>query len=462
MGYFTAILVYLFILIGFGVYFSRRIRGGTDFHVAGRRLPVRVLVGTLIATWIGSGSIIAGAGFAYREGFSGLWMSVGAWAGIIILYFVAGRVRKLEQFTVPDILELRYNKWARILSTITTIIAYTAIVSYQFRAGGFVLNIVTGIPQEQGMIITAVFVIAYTAIGGLISVAYTDVVNGIVMLLGIGIGLPFLLSDVGGVSGLISRLPETRFTPMGNMSIIEALGFALPTMFLLLGESNMYQRFFSARDSRGARKAVIGWAAGTIIIEIMIVFTAICGSAIYPDINSETVMIHIARYSLHPVIGILLLSALVAVIVSTADSFLLVPSTNIVRDVYLRFINPNLSESKVVALSRIVVIILGLFAFMQISFFTTVLEMALYAYTMYGAAITPALLASFFWKRGTPAGGAASVGAGIVTTLLWESAGQPLGLATIYPAITVSITTLVTVSLFTPKPDNTKLKPFFG
>ena len=116
--------------------------------VAGRKLSAFVLVGTLLATWIGSGSIIAGAGLAYRKGFSALWFDAGVWVAIIILYLIAGRARRFGPFTVPDILEVRYNKYARVLGAIITIVAYTAIVSYQFKAGGMVLNLVTEISVD--------------------------------------------------------------------------------------------------------------------------------------------------------------------------------------------------------------------------------------------------------------------------------------------------------------------------
>jgi len=134
--YFWTILLYLFILIFVGAWRSGQVKNQDDFMVAGRRLSAKVLVGTLLATWIGSGSIIAGAGLAYDKGFSSLWFDAGVWVAIIILFLIAGRVRAFAQYTVPDILETRYNKYARILGTVVTVIAYTAIVSYQFRAGG--------------------------------------------------------------------------------------------------------------------------------------------------------------------------------------------------------------------------------------------------------------------------------------------------------------------------------------
>jgi SSS family solute:Na+ symporter/sodium/proline symporter len=460
MEYYWTALAYLALLIVVGAYRSRRVHTQEDFMVAGRRLSAAVLVGTLLATWMGSGSLIAGAGLAYSRGFPALWFNMGVWAAIIILYLIAGRVRKLAQFTVPDILELRYGPAARVLATLVTIIAYTAIVSYQFRAGGMVLNLIADIAVYKGIIITAAFVILYTVLAGMISVAYTDVVNGIIMILGLFIALPFLLSNAGGWEGVAAALPESHFTLMGDMTLLEALAYSLPTMLLLLGESGMYQRFFSARNERTARRSVVGWIAGTIILETLIVVLAIIGHAIFSDIEPEMIILHTVRHSLPVLVGCLAMAAIVAVIVSTADSFLLVPATNLVRDVVQRFIAPDMSQRQVVLWSRVAVVVLGAVAYVQIQFFDRVLEMALYAYTMYGVGLTPALMAAFFWKRATPAAGVASIAAGMIVTLVWEIAGQPGDLATVYPALIASLSCLVLVSVFTAPPDSERLAPF--
>ncbi len=461
MVYFWAILAYLTILIVVGAYRSRFVKSQDDFMVAGRKLSSGVLIGTLMATWIGSGSIIAGAGLAFDVGLPALWFNAGVWAALIILYFIAGRARAFAQYTVPDILEARYNKWARVLGTLVTIIAYTAIVSYQFRAGGMVLNLVTGISIENGIILTALFVIGYTVLAGLISVVYTDVVNGIIMVIGFFVALPFFLDNAGGWAGVISKLPETHFQPLGELTIFQALGYSLPTMLLLLGESGMYQRFFSAKDEKTARRSVIGWIIGTIIVEALIVVLAVIGSAIYNDIESEMIILHAMRFGLPLFIGCICLSAIVAVIVSTADSFLLVPATNVMRDIYQRFINPNPSQKKMVLYSRIAVVLLGIIAYVQVQFFTKILEMAIYAYTIYGVGITPAVLAAFFWKRATPAGGVCSITAGTVVTIIWEIAKQPWDVPTIYPALGLSLGCLIFISLLSGKPDESKWKPFF-
>ena len=141
-----------------------------------------MLVFTLLATWIGSGSLFGGAGLGYRAGFPALWQSAGAWVGIALVFFLAHRVRRIAKYTMPDILELRYGPTARVLGTIVVVIAYTTIAAYQFRGGGRLLNLVAGIDMTQGALITMAFCVVYTALAGMLSVAYLDVGNGIAML----------------------------------------------------------------------------------------------------------------------------------------------------------------------------------------------------------------------------------------------------------------------------------------
>lgn len=480
MLYLVSVLLYLLGLVAVGAVLARRVETETDFMVAGRRLPTTVLVGTLLATWIGSGSIIASAGLSWRVGFAALWGPSGAWLGIAIIAFVAARARRFAGLTVPDILEARYNPLARVLGTIVTVVAYTVIVSYQFRAGGMVLTMLTGMDLKLGILITAGFVIAYTALAGMLSVAYTDAINGLILTVGLLITLPLVVGDAGGWAAVAERLGEPHFSAFhGEVAGVGVANLFLPTLILLLGESNMYGRFFSARSARVATRAVLWWIVGTIIIESVIVGIGVAGHALYPDLParypevrnaSELIIPHIILTTLHPAMGALLLAAVAAVIVSTADSFLLTPATNLVHDVWTRFVQPDLSQRGRVWLLRGVVIGLGLWAYAQVTLFENVLQAALYAYTMYGAGITPAVLAAFFWRRATPAAGAASVGAGMVVTVVWEflvqsaleEAGHWLGAVDpVLPALVASIGTLFAVSLATPRPEASKWEPFF-
>jgi SSS family solute:Na+ symporter len=451
----AVILVYLTLLAGVGVWRARGVQTGDDFLVAGRTLPARVLVFTLLSTWIGSGSLFAGAGLGYRTGFSALWQSAGAWVGIALVYFIAPRVRRIAQYTVPDILELRYGPAARVLGALTIVLAYTTIAAYQFRGGGRLLNLVAGIDPVWGALITAAFCVAYTALAGMRSVAYLDVANGLMMLFGVGVGIVYLTGHAGGVGPALAALRPEQVTLFGTLSPIEALALFLPTMCLLLGEANMYQKFFSARDERAARTAVVGWIVGTIALETLIVSVGVFGSVLVPGLSvqqSETIVVRIALDVLPAGLGMLLLVGGAAIIVSTANSFLLTPATNLSRDVYQRFMNPRVDERRLVTVTRVLVVVLGAAGFVIGNFFPTILAMALWAYTMYGAGITPALLAALVWPGATRAAGVASIAAGMVTTVLWEAlavtrGGSPLGLQTIYPALFLSVGTLVVLSV---------------
>ena len=476
--YVIAILVYVGGLLAVGIYKSRTVKTQDDFMVAGRQTPTWLLVGTLVCSWIGSGSLFGGAGLAFRTGFSELWFSAGAWTGIIIVYFIAHKVRRISQYTVSDILEKRYNAVARVFGTSAIMIAYLTIVGYQYRGGARLLQILTGLDPEYGMMIACVVVILFTVVAGMVSIISVDLFNGIVMTLGVLLALPLAIDAVGGMSQ-VAALPADRFMVFGQHDAWWAFGIFLPTFFLLLGESGMYQKFFAAKNENAARKAVIGMIVGVVVVETVLATLAIVGSVKYatlapfllPDgtfdkATTETIILHLARFDLPQFAGVLLLCAAVAIILSTANSYLMIPSTNITRDIYQRFINPDVSQKHIVRFQRIAIVALGLFAFVLASFFKSILDMAFTAYTMVGAGITPALLAAFLWKRVTVAGGVASIisgmGVTLLVTILNIVLAEPL-METDYiiiPAAAASLFSLFAVSLMTPHSPDEKWKPF--
>ena len=471
----TAVLLYLSFLILVGTYRSRQVQTGDDFLVAGRTLPARVLVFTLLATWVGSGSLFGGAGLGYRAGFPALWQSAGAWVGIALVYFIAPRVRRIAQYTVPDILELRYGPAARVLGTITTVLAYATIAAYQFRGGGRLLGLVSGVDPDTGAFITMVFCVVFTSLAGMLSIAYLDVGNGILMTVGVMLAVVFMVGDAGGIGASLAALRPDQLSVFGTLGPQASLALFLPTMFLLLGEANMYQKFFSARDERAARRAVVAWIVGTIVVETLIDSTGVLASTVMPglsDAQSEEIVIRVATDLLPSFMGILLVCGAAAIIVSTANSFLLTPATNLIRDVYQRFINPGVTDRQLIVYTRVAVAVLGVLGYVAGNFFPTILAMALWAYTMYGAGITPALLGALLWRRATAQGGVASILVGMLTTLVWEIValargvdGAPaylLGLETAYPALALSISTLIVVSLATPRQTDEKVAVLYS
>ena len=468
MIYIVTISLLVVLLVGITLFKTTQVKNKTDFLVAGRTLSWPVLVFTLLSSWIGAGSLLAGAENAYKNGFVALWQPLGGWVGLLVISVIAGRARQFAQFTVPDLLETRYNSAAQVLATIAIVISYTIITSYQFIGGGDILHLI--FPQfnrKIEMCILAIFVIFFTAAAGMASIAYLDLVIGSLVTITVIVAVPVLLFRTGGWSVVHGALPETHFQVLGNYSLSGALGLMLPTMLLLIGNQGMYQKFFSARSESDARKSVIGWIIGTVTLETLLVTLAVIASAkLHTDRPREIIPLT-AKEALPSWLGAILLGGVFAKVISTANNYLFSPATNLIHDVYERFIDKNASQKKTLLVSRIVVILLGVFAILQATQFESVLKASLYAYTVYGAAVTPAVLAVFFWRRATTPGAIASIFFGTVVTVVWQIAqqhgpnwvhGYVDSVDAVYPALLISVASLVLVSLAT-SPSPTTAEP---
>ena len=467
MIYVVTVSLVVLLLCSITAYKATQVRNKADFLVAGRTLSWPVLVFTLLSSWIGAGSLLAGAENAYRNGFVALWQPFGGWIGLLIIGIIAGRARHFAQFTVPDLLEARYNTAARVFGTIAIIISYTIITSYQFIGGGDILHLIfPQIARRTGLYVISGFVIFFTAAAGMASIAYLDLVIGSLVTLTVIVAVPILLARVGGWHAVRSSLPATHFQILGNYDLAGAIGLALPTMLLLIGNQGMYQKFFSARSESDAKKSVIGWIIGTVTLETLLVTVAVIASAkLHTDRPREIIPLT-AKEALPSLLGAILLGGVFGKIISTANNYLFSPATNLIHDVYERFIDRNATQRRTLIVCRVVVILLGVFAILQATQFESVLRASLYAYTVYGAAVTPAVMAVFFWRRTTTAGAITSILAGTIITVSWEIVQQhgPAQLQArigaidaVYPALAVSIISLTVVSFLTPAPMAAKL-----
>jgi SSS family solute:Na+ symporter len=478
-----------------------KVKTRADYLVAGRSLPAFVLVFTLLSSWIGSGSLLAGAENAYRHGFVALWQGAGGWAGLLLIYFIAPRARKFAQYTIPDLLEARYNQTARVLGVITILLAYTAITSYQFIGGGDILHLIfpNAVTAILGRYIIAAFVIVFTAIAGMASVAYMDLFIGLLATSTLCLALPVLVHHGGGWHFLRQSLPATHFQLFGDLAPIQCFELFLPTCLLLLGNQSMYQKFFSAKSEKDASRAVVGWIVGTVILETVIVALAVAGSAIFPtgEVHDHPreilayIGLHGFTYAptvtaipgtaatittseapslalhLSQLLGALLVGAIFAKVISTANNWLFSPATNLVNDIFVRYLKPQASNKQVLIVSRLMIVLLGIWSLAQSLGTESVLKKALYAYTIYGVGLTPVILAAFYWRRATASAAVASIFTGTFVTVTWDTAfihtHLPAVLSTrdaIFPALIASLLCLIVVSLLTPPPTESHLRAF--
>jgi len=471
MTYIVVVSMIVAVLLGTAIYKSLRVHSQADFLVAGRTLRWPVLVFTLLSSWIGAGSLFAGGENAYRNGFAALWQPAGGWLGLIVIAAIAGRARRFAQFTVPDLLETRYNTTARVLATVAIVISYTMITSYQFKAGGDILHLIfPSVDHTAGMYIIAAFVILFTALAGMASVAYLDVIIGSLVTVIAIVAVPLLLENVGGWSAVHQALPADHFKPLGPLTLTQALGFLLPTMLLLIGNQGMYQKFFSAKSERDARLAVFGWIIGTVVLETVIITIAVIASSKFHPDNPRQIIPMAARLGLPEIPGAILLGGVFAKVISTANNYLFSPASNLIHDVYKRFINPGAGERRSLVVSRLLVLLLGVFALLQGAYFESILKAALYAYTVYGAAVTPAVMAVFFWRRATAGGAVTSILMGTIITVVWDAFeiqnrfqqyGWIKNVDADYPALLISLVGLIAVSLASRPPEPNKWQPFF-
>jgi len=484
--YVVVLAVIVVVLLGVALYRTSQVKTKADYLVAGRSLPAFALVLTLLTSWIGAGSLFAGAENAYKNGFAALWQPAGGWLGLLLIYFLAPRARKFAQFTLPDLLEVRYNQTARVLGTIAILFAYIGITSYQFRGGGDVLHLIfpDTVTPLLGTYIIAVFVIATTALAGMSSVVHMDTVVGSLVTGICIIAAPYLFLQAGGWAGLHASLPPQYFEVLGNyrlspehvrqsagMGVIRALEFLVPTMLLMLGNQVMYQKFFSAKSEKDARVSVVGWILGTLLLETLIVAIAVFGRALYPTgevaLHPREIIPYTARHGLPAFMGAVLLGAVFAKVISTASNYLFSPASNLVEDVFVRYISPGASNKRILIASRLAVVLLGCWALYQAVYAESILKKMLWAYTIYSAALTPVVLAAFFSKRVTGWGAVAAIGTGTVVTLAWDLPGVkgvfPHLLAdrdAIFPALFAAVTAMIVVSLFTAKPSAKQLEQF--
>jgi SSS family solute:Na+ symporter len=471
--YVVVLAIIVAALLAVAIYRTSRVKTKADYLVAGRSLPAMVLVLTLLTSWIGAGSLFAGAENAYKNGFAALWQPAGGWLGLLLIYFIAPRARKFAQITLPDLLEARYNQTARVLGTFAILFAYVGITSYQFKGGGNVLHLIFPdvVSVDLGTYIIAGFVIVTTALAGMSSVAYMDVAIGSLVTVICLIATPLLYFKAGGSAGLHAALPDTHFQVLGNLTFVRALEFLVPTMLLMLGNQVMYQKFFSAKSERDARVSVVGWIMVTLFLETLIVAIAVFGSALYQtgEVTKYPYEIipYTARHGLPAVLGALLLGAVFAKVISTASNYLFSPSTNLINDIFVRYMAPNASNKQVLIISRLAVVLLGCWALYQALYAPSILEKMLYAYTIYSAALTPVVLAAFYSKRVTAWGAVAAIAAGTVVTLTWDlrwvKHNVPQILANrdaIFPALAAALVALVVVSAVTPRPTREQLAQF--
>ena len=420
---FTGVGFYMLIMLGVGVYASRRSHSITEFMIAGRGMPIWLCSMTIIATWFGGAIMLGGAGAAYDEGMMGViedpWG--GALALLLIGFFFARMFRRLRMITVVDFVEQRFGQVASYAIVITTLFSNIVWVGATLVAFGVVFESLTSIPLEAGIIGGAIVIFIYTAIGGMWAVAMTDFVQMVIIMIGLVTLLVVVLIDVGGWSAISPQLPEGTFRmlPLENTgeqwlnylrawTIIGVVDISAQTLF---------QRAASAESEQVAQNSFYIGSFGYLFFGMIPVLLGIIGSVTMPDLSaSESIIPALALEHLHPVAIAIFVGAMLAAIMSSADSALLATSSVLAKNV-LPLIVPNPSDRLSLNVARWAIPACGTIAIMVAMKIQVVFALMVNANILGLAAIIVPFIMGVWWPKANRTGALSAMAAGIAAWL---------------------------------------------
>ena len=442
-------ILYLTFLLGVGVWTFKFNKTQEDYLLAGRKLGPWVTAFSERASGESAWLLLALPGAAITVGLSESWAVVGIILGIIASWFlIAEKLReeteKYDALTIPQYLHRKFDDHSNIIRLFSSVIIaffFLFYVSAQFHASGKVLNSLFELGPVTGISIGAAIIIVYTLMGGFYAVAWTDLLQGILMI-GTLIILPITgyieLSESGmtlsdGLAKADSIFHNNNGSFFGGKekmaAVVATLG-GLSWGLGYLGQPHLVIRYMAIRSSKDvkvARKIAIAWAIPGITGAFLIGLVALLyfGPEYFLTIDPEQAMPLLASKLLHPILAGLFISGAVAAMMSTADSQLLVSTSAVTEDFYHQYLGNQLSEKSLVKMSRIMIVVLGLIAY-GIAIFSEIqgkkiFGVVSYAWSGLGSAFGPALVMTLWWKKTTRQGVISGLIVGFLTTVIWAN-----------------------------------------
>ncbi len=395
------IAIYFLVMLVIGIVSRKPAQDANGFFVASRRGSTLWITGSLVATIIGGSATVGVAGLGFSKGLTGAWWLLVGSIGLVVLgLFLAGKVRRFAIYTLPELVEKQYDRRVSMAASVLIVIAWLGVIAGQIVATSKILSTLgIGDPILWMVLFTVVFVF-YTALGGQYADIRTDLVQAVLIFIGIFAGLGILLSQLGGLAGLKSALPPEQFSfPLSSkFGSMDFIGYLLLVGLVYVVGPDMYSRIFSAKDEKTARASAL-WAALFIApIAFACALIGMGAAVLFPKISPEQAFPMVAGMALPPLVGGLVLAGLVGATMSSADSCLLSASTILTVDIVKRF-KPSLSERKVLFIARWGIVILGLLSLLLALALKGVISSLLFAYTVFTSGVIIPVLVGFYKNK---------------------------------------------------------------
>lgn len=475
-------ILYLLFMMGVGVFFYRRTTNISDYILGGRRVNYWVTSLSAQASDMSGWLLMGLPGYAYLAGLEAFWIAFGLAVGTWVNWkWVARRLRVYTELagdaiTLPDYFENRFrdgSKVLRIVSSIFILVFFLIYTSSGFVAGAKLFSSVFGLPYQTGLIIGVVVIIGYTFLGGYMAVSWTDFFQGVLMFIAVTIVPVIGFRLAGGFGGTIQTVrtinPELLniFTssdgaPIGAIAIISLVAWGLG----YFGQPHILARFMgikSADDIAPARRIATVWVVVSLTFAVIVGLVGLAGLDLsFEGADSERVFIYLIDAVVPPILAGVFLSAILAAIMSTADSQLLVTSSALTEDLYAVLLRNKASQKELVWISRFSVVVVALIAmFIAFDPESSVLGLVSYAWGGFGATFGPIVIMSLFWKRMTRNGALAGLLAGGITVIVWKNlSGGIFDLYEIVPGFILGLIGIVVFSYVGAEPSQEIVEEF--
>lgn len=470
----TTFVLYLLLMLIIGWIAYRRTHNLSDYILGGRRLGRWVAALSAGASDMSGWLLLGLPGYAYASGLESFWLVAGLLVGTWLNWrLVASRLRSYSEvagdsLTLPAFFEHRFADHTRLLRVVSALFILMFFLFYTSSglvAGGKLFETVFGLPYLWAVVAGTAAIIIYTFMGGFLAVSWTDLVQGLLMAAALVLVPVMAINQVGGWgitldrveninSALLNPLTDSGGSPLTFIAIVSLLGWGLG----YFGQPHILARFkaiSSTSEVPGARRIAVSWTALTLLGAMLV---GLVGNP-YLDsgltgADTEKVFMLLVDALFHPLIAGILLAAILAAIMSTADSQLLVSSSVLTEDFYKALLRKGAGERELVLVGRLAVVTIAVIAFLlAMNPESKVLELVAYAWAGFGAAFGPALIISLYWVRMNSMGALAGIIAGGVTVVVWKQlSGGVFELYEIVPGVVASTVAIVAVSLLSSPP----------
>ncbi len=465
-------IAYLLVLLGLGLWGRRASHSVAGYYLAGKKLPSWVIAFSSNATGESGWLLLGLTGMGYLVGIHALWVVLGEVLGVTLGWVLVARPFKVYTdrygaITVPDFLVARFRDKRHGLRFMSVFIILSMVVAYlaaQLVATGKAFETFLGMSYAGGVVLGAAITLFYTTVGGFKAVAYTDLVQGVLMAAGLTV---LAVVGIGGAGGWLPLMDQLRaidpalLMPMGEHGlstpgVISALGF-VGVGLAFLGVPQLLTRFMAAKDEQEIVSGSLIAVICIIIFDLGAVFAGMAGRALFPGLDDPETVMPLMSTDLFPAFltGIFVVVVLGA-IMSTVDSLLILASSAVVRDLVQKVFRPDFSELRLSRYGQVTTVLLGLFAIpFALAEVQVIFWFVLFAWSGLATAFAPVVLCALFWKRTTLAGALAGMAGGFLTTVIWVVAfkAQFYDLYEMLPGFFVGGALTILVSLFTKPPE---------